>query len=87
MTPEERCLAALAELGRRGVDPFDDQGWMNPEDKAAVVAPFALAIREAVAAERERIAAMVEAFAPAATAIRNFGAALGAAVAPPPDEP
>ncbi len=54
------ALAALAELEKNGIQPLDDQGWMNPEDKYAVCAPFAAAIRTAVAAERERIRLLAE---------------------------
>jgi hypothetical protein len=49
MTARERASAAFDELVRKGVPPFEDcGGWMNPEDKDAVIEPFAKAIQEAV---------------------------------------
>ncbi len=55
-----RALTALAECDKQGIQPLDEQSWMNPEDKVAVCEPFARAIREAVAAERERCAKVAE---------------------------
>ncbi len=53
MTREEairRATAVFNELERKGVQPLDDNGWMNPEDKAAIIEPFADAILAAVQA-------------------------------------
>ena len=61
MTPEERAAAVVFELERRGVPPFEDCGWMNPEDRAAVCAPIADAIRSATAARDDLLAACEEA--------------------------
>lgn len=36
-----RATAVLMELNREGIQPFDEIGWMNPEDVAAIIEPFA----------------------------------------------
>jgi hypothetical protein len=52
MTPKERASAVLDYLEKKGVQPLDDNGWMNPEDRDAITDPIADAIRVAVAEDR-----------------------------------
>ena len=61
MTPEERARAVFDSLSRKGIQPFDEIGWMNRDDIEAITEPIADAIREAVAKERQKLANFIRA--------------------------
>lgn len=50
----ELMSQALAACERDGIQPLDDLGWMNAEDREAVCAPFAAALMAYVAERNAR---------------------------------